>query len=169
MQFYKKFYKDLGDQSEKMDALPYAVVGGAWEGSFTSPLAHEALRTVLNHIVPHGRQLKILFMRVWTEESSGAKFRVFQSNPVAAGATGTVEAYPVLDATPSGARDYPFLESPGAEMAHGSLIDPIHVLEGSITFDIVGYTPSPATGSRYGFVWWGVQKDPEKDRVDIPT
>lgn len=169
MRFYKKFYKDLGDQSEKMDALPYAVVGGSWEGSFTSAIASGGLRTVLNHIVPHGRQVKVLFMRVWTQEAAGARFRVYQTNPTATGQTGTTEAYQVLGAVPSGVRDYPFLEAPGAEMAHGSLIDPIHVLEGSITFDILGATPNPATGSRYGFVWWGVQKDPEKDRGDIPT
>lgn len=32
-QFNLPHIKDLGLQKEVMDALPYAVVGGAWEGS----------------------------------------------------------------------------------------------------------------------------------------
>ena len=163
MEFYKKFLKDLGRQKEAMECLPYSTVGGAYEGSFSSPLASEAIKTALNHIVPAGHQLKILFLRVWTEEATGAKFRINQTNPTAAGATGTTEAYPVVGSTPSGVRDYPFLEAPGAEVLHGGLVDPIHVLEGSITFDIVGYTPTPATGSRYGVIWWGVEKNPDEE------
>jgi len=53
-------------------------------------------------------------------------------------------------------RDYPMLEAAGAEVLRGSLKDPVHVLEGSIDFGIMD-TPTPATGSRYGIVWWGVQ------------
>jgi len=159
--------KDLGLQREVMEALPYAVVGGAWEGSLTSPLSDGEYMTVLNHIVPAGQQLKILFLRIWTQESTGARFRIYQTNPSEEGHTGTVEAYPVRGAVPpfengqSAVRDYPFLEAPGAEVLRGSLKDPVHVLEGSIDFQLLGATPSPATGSRYGFVWWGVQKIPE--------
>jgi hypothetical protein len=50
------------------------------------------------------------------------------------------------------------LEAAGAEVLHGSLNDPIHVTEGSLEFRLLGATPTPATGSRYGFVWWGVEK-----------
>jgi len=153
--------KDLGLQREVMDALPYAVVGGAWEGSFDSPLGSDEYKTVLNHVVPAGKQLKILFLRVWTQESGGARFSIVQTNPTAAGQTGDVEAYPVVGSVPEGVRDYPMLEDAGAEVLHGSLKDPIHVLEGSIDFRILGPTPSPATGSKYGVVWWGVEKTPE--------
>jgi len=153
--------KDLGLQRIVHESLPYAVVGGAWEGSLTAPLSDGEYKTVLSHVVPAGHQLKILFLRVYTQEDSGARFRIYQTNPTATGQTGTVEAYPVVGNTPSGVRDYPFLEAPGAEVLRGSLKDPVHVLEGSIDFQLLGATPSPATGSRYGIVWWGVQKIPK--------
>lgn len=158
-EFNLNFVKDLGLQREVMEALPYAVIGGAWEGSFEAPLAKDEYKTVLNHIVPAGKQLKLLFLRVWTQESGGARFSIVQTNPTATGQTGDVEAYPVVGSVPSGVRDYPMLETAGAEVLHGSLKDPIHVLEGSIDFRILGATP--ATGSRYGVVYWGVEKVPE--------
>ena len=149
--------KDLGLQREVMEALPYAVVGGAYYGSFT---AVSDLYTALVHIVPAGQQLKILFLRVWTQEADGAKFSIVQTNPTVAGRTGTVEAYPVVGSVPSGARDYPMLESAGCETLRGSLEDPVHVLEGSVAFNIL-HILAPLSGARYGIVWWGVQKIPE--------
>lgn len=158
VQITKNMPKDLGLQREVFEALPYAVVGGAWEASFDSPID---TFIALSHIVPAGQQLKILFLRVWTQESGGARFSIQQTNPAAAGATGAVEAYPVVGSTPSGTRDYPMLEAPGAEVLHGSLVDPIHVIEGSIDFKVHD-SPTPATGSYYGLVWWGVEKIPEE-------
>jgi len=163
VQFTKQKLKDLGLDREVFNALPYAVVRGAFEGSFQSPLAsQDNFRTVLIHIVPTGQQLKILFLRVWTQEAGGAIFSIVQTNPTAVGATGAVEAFPVVGSVPAGVVDYPMLEEAGAEVLHGSLVDPIHVLEGSIDFRIIGPTPDPATGSKYGFVWWGVQEIPEE-------
>jgi hypothetical protein len=149
--------KDLGLQREVMKALPYAVVGGAWESSFT---AISDKYTALNHIIPHGQQLKILFLRVWTQEARGAKFSIEQTNPTATGQTGTVEGYPVVDSVPDGVRDYPMLEAAGCETLRGSLEDPIHVLEGSVDFNVL-FVTAPLTGARYGIVWWGVEKIPE--------
>jgi len=156
-EFHLNIKKDLGLQREVMDALPYAVVGGAYSGSF---IAISDLFTALVHIVPHGQQLKILFLRVWTQAADGAKFSIVQTNPTAIGATGSVEAYPVVGSVPSGVRDYPMLESAGAETLRGSLEDPVHVVEGSVTFNIL-YITAPLSGARYGVVWWGVQKIPE--------
>lgn len=159
--------KDLGLQQLVLDALPYAVVGDAWEGSFDFVTD---LFTALVHVVPAGLQLKILFLRVWTQESGGAKFRIYQSNPAAAGATGAVEAFPVVGNVPpftagqATARDYPMLEAAGCETLRGSLEDPIHVLEGSITFDIIHGPHAPLTGARYGIVYWGVKKVPEQQQ-----
>jgi len=138
----KKLIKDIGLQREVEEALPYAVVGEAWESSFSSPLGADEHLTALIHVVPTGKQLKILFLRIWTEETGGAIFSIEQTNPTAEGQTGTVEAYPVVGSVPSGVRDYP-------------------VLEGSINFNVLGATPTPATGSRYGIVYWGVEKVPE--------
>jgi len=158
-QFTLNKVKDLGLQREVMEALPYAVVGGAWEGSFETALAKDDYKTVLSHIVPAGKQLKLLFLRVWTQGSGGARFSIFQTNPSAVGQTGSVEAYPVVGSVPSGVRDYPMLEAAGAEVLRGSLKDPVHVLEGSVEFRILG--PVTPSGNRYGVVYWGVEKTPE--------
>ena len=178
----KKLYKDIGLQREVEDALPYAVVGGAWEGSLIAqPMYDDLFYTALNYVVPAGQQLKILFLRVWTE-ASGARFAIIQENPSTTGLTGTTEAYPVVGSVPPGAavtdtptpRDYPMLEAAGAEILHGSLIDPVHVLEGSIDFNILaiwpgvdedaGANPADYAGLRYGITWWGVIKIPEPTR-----
>jgi len=159
MQIHAKKYKDLGLKQLVYDALPYDVVGEAYQGSFDAPTAEY---TALNHIVPAGKQLKILFLRVWTQEAGGAVFSIFQTNPVVAGTTGTVEAYPVVGSTPEGVRDWPMLEAAGAEVLRGSLIDPVHVLEGSVDFRI-HFSPTPATGARYGVVWWGVEAIPDQE------
>uniref|UniRef100_A0A6M3M862 Uncharacterized protein n=1 Tax=viral metagenome TaxID=1070528 RepID=A0A6M3M862_9ZZZZ len=167
----KNLIKDIGLQREVFEALPYAVVGGAWEGSFDAqPMYDDLYYTPLNHVVPTGHQLKILFLRAWTQESSGARFSIVQTNPTATGATGTTEAYPVVGSVPSGVRDYPMLEAAGAEVLTGSLVDPVHVLEGSIDFNVLALWPGAAaqaaagafTGSRYGLVWWGVEKNPDR-------
>lgn len=139
--------KDLGLQRIVSEALPYAVVGGAWKGSFDAP--HDEI-TELSHIVPAGQQLKILFLRVWTQKSTGAVFSIEQTNP----AEGE-EGYPVVGSVPEGVRDYPMLEAAGAEVLHGSLKDPVHVLEGKVDFklhDVVAGT------EYYGIVYWGVEK-----------
>jgi len=157
VEFKLNMKKDLGLQRVVMDALPYAVVGGAWESSFT---ALTDLYTALVHVVPAGQQLKILFLRVWTQNADGAKFSIVQTNPSAVGATGTTEAYPVVGSVPSGTRDYPMLEAAGCETLRGSLEDPVHVFEGSIIFNIIHKYPAgtPLTGDRCGIVYWGVEK-----------
>lgn len=151
--------KDLGLQREVMESLPYAVVGGAYEGSLGTTLALGSSTTLLTHVVPAGKQLKMLFLRVWTESPSGAVFSIVQTNPTAAGQTGSTEAYPVVGSVPSGVRDYPMLEAAGAEVLKGSLKDPVHVLEGSIDIKLLGY--AAASPYRYGVVWWGVEADME--------
>ena len=86
-----KEIKDLGLQEYVKEALPYAVVGGAWEGSLDNPIDADAFQVVLSHIVPSGQQLKILYLRTCTQADGGARFSIVQTNPSAAGATGTVE------------------------------------------------------------------------------
>lgn len=169
--------KDLGLNREVFDLLPYAVVGGIYEGSLAlnsmagGGYGWGASLNLDNHIVPHGQQLKILFLRIFTTDTGGAMFEIRQTNPSATGTTGTVEAYPVVGSVPpfnNGAteiRDIMMLEAAGAEVLHGSLKDPIHVLEGSIDFLLMGAQPVP-TAWRYGITWWGVQQSspqPEKD------
>jgi len=140
-----KKLKDLGLQQEVMDALPYAVVGAAWQATFDADF--DGACRILNHIVPAGQQLKILFLRVTTQDSDGAKFIIRQTN------TG----YTVVGSVPQGVRDYPMLESAGAEILRGGLETPVHVLEGSIDFMILN---PQATAHNYGIVWWGVEKTP---------
>jgi len=165
----KNEIKDLGLQREVFEAYPYAVVGGAYEGSFVAAMAGAAYFTALNYVVPHGQQLKLLFLRICTQEAGGARFSIVQTNPVAAGATGTTEAYPVVGSVPSGARDYLLLEAPGEELSRGGLVDPVHVLEGSIDFRILAQfpgalVPGAATGARYNIAFWGVIKVAEQEK-----
>jgi len=159
MQQQMGYLKNLGTKQENMDALPYAVVGNAFDGSLsTVGIALGAALTLDNHVVPAGRQLKILFLRGSTTDAGGATFRITQTNPTATGATGTVEAYPVVGSVPSGVRDYPMLEAAGAEVLRGSLKDPVHVLEGSIDFGLTGFQPV-AGANLYGLSWWGVEEE----------
>ena len=168
MEIHQHGIKDLGLQRKVLEALPYAVVGGAWEASFTAAMAGTSYFTALNYVVPAGHQLKILFLRVCTQEQTGARFSIVQTNPTATGATGTTEAYPVVGSVPSGVRDYLLLEAAGEELSRGSLLDPVHVLEGSIDFRVLSQypgapTPGPATAAAYNVVWWGVVKIPEQE------
>ena len=156
--------KDLGLNRQVLDALPYAVVGGVWEGTLHANENYHYDQGdylhLLSHIVPNGQQLKILFLRITTTDAGGALFSIVQTNPTATGQTGTVEAFPVVNSVPSGVRDYPMLEAAGAEVLHGSLVDPIHVLEGSIDFRLLGDQVSPSS-NHYSLVWWGVEETPE--------
>jgi len=146
----KKLVKDLGLKKEVMEALPYAVVGDAWEGSFTENYDEY---TVSSFEVPAGKQLKILFMRIWTQDPNGAIFSIVQTNPTSG------KTYPQVGSVPSGVRDYPMLEAAGAEVIGPQPLNaPIHVLEGSVDFKILYARASPY---RHGLVWWGVIEDAE--------
>lgn len=156
---YMQMLKDPGRENQAQDAYPTKLVGGTWEGSFD---AQQTTFVALNHIVPAGQQLKLLFLRVYTQEATGARFSILQTNPAAAGATGTVEAFPVVGSVPphqngqNAVRDRPFLEAPGSETLRGGLRDPVNVFEGSIDFRIHN-SPTPATGARYCISWFGLQ------------
>lgn len=143
--------KDAGLQRKVVDSFPYAVVGGVWMGSFEVAVDGAAVQSVLNHVVPAGQQLKMLFLRVWTQSENGAKFYIIQTDP-GTGNTGN----PMVGSVPTGIRDYPMLEAAGSEVLRGGLRDPVHVFEGSIEFRIMG--PVDATGDRYAISWWGYEK-----------
>jgi len=136
----KKLY-DLGKREYVDEKLPYKVVRGAWKGTLDV-----ANKVVSNYVVEAGKQLKILFLRVWTEYSGGATFKITQTAQ-----TGD------LGSAPSGTVDYPFLEAAGAEVIGPvPLNSPIHVLEGSIDFIIQDPLPSQSTTNKFGLVWWGI-------------
>jgi hypothetical protein len=166
MEFEIQFLKDLGLEREVMDALPYAVVGDAQEGSLWNAILLNANLTLLSYVVPTGHQLKILFLRISTTDAGGATFRIVQTNPSAIGQTGATEAFPVVGNVPpfvagaTAVRDYPMLEAQGAEVLRGSLKDPVHVLEGSVDFQLMGAQVGPST-NRYSVTWWGVIAIPE--------
>ena len=156
--------KDLGTQRMVMDALPYKVVGNSYDGSFTAPMLNaNVFQVMMNYIVPSGRQLKIMFMRYSAGEA--ANFRITQTNPTALGTTGAVEAFPVVGSVPSGVRDRMRISAAAAQAPTGGQFtdrgrfeQPVHVLEGSIDFLIVGPTPLAPTANRYSFSWWGVDQ-----------
>jgi len=100
VQLVMKKLKDLGLKEIVPEMLPYANVGDAWESSFQNPIGMTGFFTALSHVVPAGHQLKLLFLRVWTQNATGARFCLVQANPAAAGATGAVEAFPVVGSVP---------------------------------------------------------------------
>ena len=136
-------YYDLGQKKYREQQLPYAVVRGAWKGTFQ---ANQNDAIILNHVVPAGQQLKLLFMRCWTEHPGGASFRV----------RSTAQAGDVGSA-PHGNIDYPFVEAAGQDLVAGDLVGPVHVLEGSVDWMI--QHAYAAGGNYYSIVWWGVEAE----------
>ncbi len=153
MEANRQEIKDLGRQQFVMDALPYALVGGIWMGSFEVGIDGAAVQVVLNHIVPAGQQLKMTKLHIWTQSEDGVKFEIVQTDP------GTGElGNPLLGSVPTGTRDYPMLPAAGFKTERGGLRDPVSVYEGSIEIRILG--PIEASGDRYMIMWEGVEKVP---------
>ena len=137
-----KWY-DLGQRKYRESQLPYAVVRGAWKGTFQS---NQNNVIISNHVVPAGQQLKLLFLRCWTEFPTGASFRVRTTAQ-----TGDVGS------APHGNIDYPFVEAAGQDLTAGNLEGPVHVCEGSIDFMI--QHAYAAGGYYYSISWWGVEAE----------
>lgn len=162
--------KDIGLERIIDDVLPYAVVDGGFEGSLQAALMNDAQFIVLSsHIVPHGQQLKILYLNLFTENALG-RFQVIQTNPSAAGLTGAVEAFPVRGSVPpyianaNSVRDIALVSAAQnfGQFPRGpqTLEDPVLVLEGSIQIRMYGAV-AVAGANHFGCSWWGVEKDLE--------
>ncbi len=141
---------DKGKKELIKDFLPYGdIVKGAGKATYTES-GDKHLASIL---VPGGQQLKLLFLRVWTQETSGAIFEILQTAQ-----TGDLGSSP-----PGGIHwpdvaaaiiDYPMLEAAGAEILGPQPLDsPIHVLEGSVDLYIQNAIASP---HYYGWSYWGV-------------
>jgi hypothetical protein len=153
-QKYQAILKNLGDKNFEFERLPYGNMRrGTFKGSFES----SGQQILDRHVVPAGQQLKLLFMRWWTENTDGCNFEIVQTNPTAVGQTGNVEAFPVLGSVPAGTVDLPMLPNAGQTVAWGGLKEPLHVFEGSVDFILQNVDPAQAGGSRYGLAWWGIE------------
>lgn len=143
-QKYDKGKKEIVD-----DFLPYGdIVKGAFKGTFESH-GDKHLASIL---VPGGQQLKLEFLRVWSQEPSGAIFYIQQTSQ-----TGDLGSSPPggihHPTVTSAVIDYPMLEAAGAEVLSKPLEAPIHVLEGSVDIYIQDAIASPYY---YGMAYWGV-------------
>jgi len=112
-------------------------------------------KLVASLLIPAGQQLKLLFLRVWTQEPAGAVFEIVQTTQ-----TGDLGSAPPegIDhpAVTTAHIDYPMLEAAGAEVLGPEPLDsPIHVMEGSIDFYIQSAQASPYF---YGLSLWGVRQ-----------
>lgn len=146
--------KNLGNKKFEFEKLPYGLIRrGSFKGSFTT----SGMQTLDTHVVPSGEQLKLTFMRWWTQNTNGAKFEIVQTNPTATGQTGNTEAFPVLGSAPAGTVDLPMLPNAGQTVAWGTLKNPLHVLEGSVDFYLQNVDPSQAGGAKYGLAWSGIE------------
>jgi hypothetical protein len=146
--------KDLGLKTYTDEQLPYGdIYRGAWKGTVNVPssawfkIPTTGGLPVSGHYTPNGQQMKMLMLRVWTDNSTGAVFAIRQI-----GAPANASARGVTDGT----LDYPFLEGDGAEVVTGTLKAPIHVTEGTLEF----YIEEPAQATEYGVAWWGCEAPP---------
>jgi len=139
---------DLGTKKYVTEYLPYDVKRDAWMGTLT-----EDNLTVTGGQVTAGRQLKLLFLRVWSEYAGTTIFKIVQTN--IGGEVGSA---------PEGVVDYIMLENAGAEVIGPMNIKrPIHVLEGSWIIQIIEPASAAAGASKFGVSWWGVEPEvPEK-------
>jgi hypothetical protein len=141
---------DKGKKKLVKDYLPYGdIVKGAGKATYESG-GDKHLASIL---IAGGKQLKLLFLRVWTQEPSGAIFEIQQTSQ-----TGDLGSSPPggVDHTSvtSAYIDYPMLEAPGAEVIGPQPLEsPIHVLEGSVDLYIQEAIASPYY---YGWGFWGV-------------
>ena len=148
---YEKVQKKLYDPGLRRhvdEVLPYRVVRGAWKGTLD-----EDNKVVGGGLVEEGKQLKILFLRVWSEYAGTTVFKFVQL---------TSPDFP--GAAPEGDFDYPMLEAAGAEVVGPvPLNSPIHVVEGSWQIIIQDPTSAEAGASKFGVVWWGVEDTGEPE------
>lgn len=147
-----KKLKDLGLKEYVDEQLPYGFIyKGAWKGSIGETADYWRIPApVSGHYVPLGRQMKILFIRVWGEGAVTFALRQFAGGPNA-------QARGVTDGT----IDYPMLEAAGAEVIGPQPLNaPIHVMEGTIDWYIQGVVP---TANFYGVAWWGVEAPHEPE------
>ena len=140
---------DKGKKRLVKDFLPYGdIVKGAGKATYEAG-GDKHLASIL---VPGGKQLKLLFLRVWTQTPTGAIFEIQQTAQ-----TGDLGSSPPggihHPAVASAFVDYPMLEAAGAETWDQPLDSPLHVLEGSVDLYIQDAIASPYY---YGFSYWGV-------------
>ena len=141
---------DKGKKTLVQDELPYGeIVKGAGKGTYQTG-GDKHLASIL---IPGGQQLKLLFLRVWTQESTGAVFEILQTataHDLGSSPPGGID-HPLVAAAYI---DYPMLEAAGAEVLGPQPLDsPIHVLEGSVDLYIQDAKASPYY---YGYSYWGV-------------
>jgi len=141
---------DKGKKQLVKDFLPYGdIVKGAGKATYTAS-GDKHLASIQ---IPGGQQLKLLFLRVWTQTPTGAIFEILQTagaNDLGSSPPGGIH-HPAVAAAYI---DYPMLEAAGAEVVGPQPLDaPIHVLEGSVDLYIQEAVASPYY---YGWAYWGV-------------
>lgn len=150
--YTSEYIYDKGKKKLIEKEYPYGdIVKFAFKGSFTT-MGDKLLSNVL---IPAGRQLKLLFLRVWTQTAGGAIFEIRQTaqlGDLGSSPPGGFD-HPLVT---TAIIDYPMLEAAGAEVLGSQPLDsPIHVLEGSIDFLIQAAIASP---DYYGLAYWGVMQ-----------
>ena len=151
VEIHRKFY-DKGKKKLIRDFLPYGdIVKYAFKGTFDTG-GDKHLSSIL---VPPGMQLKLLLLRVATQEPTGAKFYIKQTAQ-----TGDLGSSPPggydHPTVPAAYIDFPMVEAAGAEVIGPQPLNaPIHVCEGSIDFYVQDPKASPY---EYILAYWGVMQ-----------
>lgn len=95
--------------------------------------------------VPAGYQLRLLYLNFWTKDPKNpGQLIITQSGGTAHG-------------LPAGQVDAIMVPGLGRYIYKGSLESPIHILEGTVTFQV----QNPVAGEEYGLSFWGDQNKPQ--------
>jgi hypothetical protein len=146
----ENMHYDKGKKTLVKDFLPYGdIVKGAGKATYQAS-GDKQLASIL---IPGGQQLKLLFLRLWTQTPAGAIFEIVQTAQT--GDLGSSPPGGIHHPTVTSAHiDYPMLEAAGAEVLGPQPLEaPIHVLEGSVDLYIQDAVASPYY---YGWAYWGV-------------
>ncbi len=113
--------------------------------------AYGAVLTIIT--IPAGMQLRLLYLNFWSKDTENpAQLIITQSG-------GTAHALPEgqVDALMVPALG---LGGPNPLVIQGTLEAPIHILEGTVTFQL----QNPTAGAEFGLSLWGDQNKPQIQR-----
>ena len=146
---YNKAFYEFEDER-----IPNANVRGSEKviGSGTGPYGTDpvASQTIITITIPAGQQLRLMYLNFWSkDELNDAQLVIEQAGGTSHGLpAGQVDALMI----PHNARVPLVLK--------GTYVDPVHILEGTVTFKL----QNPTVGAEYGLSIWGDQNKPQIER-----
>lgn len=141
---YNKAYYEFED-----DRIPNANVRFSEKVTVTAAEAGAYGKVITVIVIPAGQQLRLMYLNFWTKDPE---------NP---GQLIITQAGGTAHALPEGQVDAIMVPALGRFTLQGSLKKPIHILEGTVTFQL----QNPTAGEEYGISFWG---DMNKPQIETP-